>query len=276
MTRNPSCRGGGQDHGHAVGERDRLRVRGPVRRGQQHLVARVEQGLERVVDRVLAAVGDDHLLRLDDVAGVAGGLRRDRGAQLGQPAGAACSADRETLPHAAIAASTMRAGVGKSGSPAPKPMTSSPAAWQRLRLGVDRQRGRLGDGADATRDPAHAPMVARTTRHDPHVLAATTPAAAAGSQFARSARPRIVGEHLDHRDLQPETALDDAGVVLLVPELQRDRDAALPRARGATRAVQVRLVVLGRVVVHDDVDRVDVDAARGDVGGDEHRHLAAR
>ncbi len=36
-------------------------------------------------------------------------------------------------------------------------------------------------------------------------------------------------------------------------------------------AVQVRLVVLGRVVVHDDVDRVHVDAARRDVGRDEHR-----
>ena len=66
----------------------------------------------------------------------------------------------------------------------------------------------------------------------------------------------------------------DAGVVLLVPELQRDGDAALPRACGATGAVQVRLVVLGRVVVHDDVDRVDVDATRGDIGRDEHRHLA--
>ena len=58
--------------------------------------------------------------------------------------------------------------------------------------------------------------------------------------------------------------------------MQRDGDAALARARRATRAVQVRLVVLGRVVVHDHVDAVDVDAARGDVGGDEHRHLAAR
>src|SRR5580704_11063108 len=33
-----------------------------------------------------------------------------------------------------MAASTMWAGVGKSGSPAPKPMTCSPAAWSALAL----------------------------------------------------------------------------------------------------------------------------------------------
>ena len=42
-------------------------------------------------------------------------------------------------------------GVGKSGSPAPKPMTASPGRLQRLGLGVDGQRGRLGDGGDAAR-----------------------------------------------------------------------------------------------------------------------------
>ena len=40
---------------------------------------------------------------------------------------------------------------------------------------------------------------------------------------------------------------------------------------GAPGAVQVGLVVLGRVVVDDDVDVVDVDAPGGDVGGDQHR-----
>src|SRR5580765_238050 len=39
-----------------------LGVRRPVRRGQQHFVAGVTQDLEGVVDRVLTAVGDEHLL----------------------------------------------------------------------------------------------------------------------------------------------------------------------------------------------------------------------
>ncbi|CAB4585482.1 unannotated protein [freshwater metagenome] len=37
----------------------------------------------------------------------------------------------------------------------------------------------------------------------------------------------------------------------------------------------VVLVVVGQVVVHDEFDVVDVDAASGDVGRDEHLHLAA-
>ena len=44
--------------------------------------------------------------------------------------------------------------------------------------------------------------------------------------------------------------------------------------RGAPGAVQVVLVVVRRVEVHDQVDVVDVDAAGGDVGGDQHRHRA--
>ena len=74
---------------------------------------------------------------------------------------------------------------------------------------------------------------------------------------------------------EAEAPLDHADLVLLVPEHERDRHAALARPRGATRAVEVGLVVLGRVVVDDDVDVVDVDAAGGDVGGDEHLDLAA-
>ncbi len=45
-------------------------------------------------------------------------------------------------------------------------------------------------------------------------------------------------------------------------------------ARGAAGAVQVGLGVLGRVDVHDERDVVDVDAAGGDVGGDEDVDLA--
>ena len=92
---------------------------------------------------------------------------------------------------------------------------------ERLRLGVDRERGGLGDGADAARDPAHAPMVARTPRRVTHDgLAASGDASRrrAASQLGEVGEARIVREHLDHRDLQAETTLDDPDVVLLVPE----------------------------------------------------------
>src|SRR5260221_12930790 len=48
--------------------------------------------------------------------------------------------------HAAAAASTMWAGVGKSGSPAPKPTTSTPAACSAFALA---STARVADGAIA-------------------------------------------------------------------------------------------------------------------------------
>ena len=44
-----------------------------------------------------------------------------------------------------------------------------------------------------------------------------------------------------------------------------------PGPGGTARAVQVVLVVVGRVELHDQGDVVDVDAAGGDVGGDQDR-----
>ena len=63
-----------------------------------------------------------------------------------------------------------------------------------------------------------------------------------------------------------------------VAALRRDRHgddgARGAGAGGAARAVQVRLVLHGRVDVDDELDLVDVHAARGDVGRDEHAHAA--
>jgi hypothetical protein len=50
---------------------------------------------------------------------------------------------------------------------------------------------------------------------------------------------------------------------------QRDDHAGGPGAGRTARAVQVVLVVVRRVEVHDQVDVVYVDAARRDVGGDQ-------
>ena len=56
---------GQHGHGNGAGEPDHLGVSGPVRRRQQHLVARVEQGREGLEDGLLATVGDQDLARLD-------------------------------------------------------------------------------------------------------------------------------------------------------------------------------------------------------------------
>ena len=58
-------------------------------------------------------------------------------------------------------------GVGKSGSPAPKPDDRLAGRLERLGLGVDGQGGGLGDGRDATGDTGitgHGPIVARAGR----------------------------------------------------------------------------------------------------------------
>ncbi|RPK94458.1 hypothetical protein EES46_01305 [Streptomyces sp. ADI98-10] len=57
-------------------------------------------------------------------------------------------------------------------------------------------------------------------------------------------------------------------------ESQRDDDAGLAGTGGTARAVQVVLVVTGRVHVQDQVDAVDVDTAGGDVGRDERVDVA--
>ena len=58
-------------------------------------------------------------------------------------------------------------------------------------------------------------------------------------------------------------AEDVEGVTALLGQHDRDDVAGRARAGGATRAVQVRLVLDGRVDVHDQLDAVDVHAARG-------------
>src|ERR1019366_4439264 len=50
---------------------------------------------------------------------------------------------------------------------------------------------------------------------------------------------------------------------------QRDDHAGGPGAGRAARAVQVVLVVVGRVELHDQVDIVDMDTTGRDVGGDQ-------
>src|SRR4051794_26538046 len=74
----------------------------------------------------------------------------------------------------------------------------------------------------------------------------------------------IVREDLDDRLPHAHPALQALDLELLVPEDEGDDHALVPGPGGAPGTVHVRLVLFGRVVVHDDVDIVDVDAARGD------------
>ena len=64
--------------GLAVHHPHHLRVADPVRREDHDLVLRVDEREQRVVDRLLRARGDDHVLRRDDPAVVLLGVADDR------------------------------------------------------------------------------------------------------------------------------------------------------------------------------------------------------
>jgi hypothetical protein len=79
----------------------------------------------------------------------------------------------------------------------------------------------------------------------------------------------------------PGGARSDSGVVHqsvhrspLVRQHEGDDGAGLAGACGTAAAVEVILVVAGRVYVHDEVEARDVDSAGGDVGGHEDRDVA--
>ena len=75
-------------------------------------------------------------------------------------------------------------------------------------------------------------------------------------------------------DAEVERLVDQAPARHVVPVDEGDGDTGVARAAGAADAVQVGLLVLGALVVDDVRDVLDVDAAGGDVGGDEDVDLA--
>ena len=77
------------------------------------------------------------------------------------------------------------------------------------------------------------------------------------------------------RDALARGALDDAQHVSLARRHEQDRFAAAPGAAGAADAVHVGFGVVRNVVVDHVADAIDVEAARGDVGGDEDVEVAA-
>ena len=132
-----------------------------------------------------------------------------------------------------------------------------------------------------TRRRAAAPAVRRSGRRRPCCPLAPElrpapprppPAVAVGAPGPRGG----LGGEARHRELavEVELARDRVDVVRLVGEDEGDADAGAPGAAGRPDAVDVVLAG-GRGVEVDDVrDVVDVDAAGGDVGGDERVDLA--
>ena len=97
--------------------------------------------------------------------------------------------------------------------------------------------------------------------------------------FARTRRRRgrhvLVGRRRDHGDALVGQPLDALELAALASVAERQGNARSAGARGAADAMDVALGV-GRQLVVDDVGHAhDVDAARGEIGGDQHAGLAA-
>jgi hypothetical protein len=144
--------GGRHRDRHPVGQGNRLRVRGPVRGGHQHLVTGVEQRLERVVDGLLAAVGDQHLRWVALEARVAPGLVGDRAPQYRQPRDRGVVVVRRvrTRGDRGLHDPCRSGEVGLAGAETDDVLTGGE---QRLRLGIDGEGRGLRDRADPPGDP---------------------------------------------------------------------------------------------------------------------------
>ncbi len=113
------------DHRRRFGELDLLDQRRPAGHVRDHFVARSEQHHGGVVERLLAAGGDDDLARRE-LDAVILAIARNATAFLSSSVPELVVYFVKFASIAALAASPMWRGVGKSGSPAPKSTTSMP------------------------------------------------------------------------------------------------------------------------------------------------------
>src|SRR4051794_908670 len=92
--------------------------------------------------------------------------------------------------------------------------------------------------------------------------------------LARRGWSAPVAGMLTGRDRHPDELLDVAQERPLLGIAERDRDPLGAGARGAADAMHVTLWNVGKVVVDDVADAVDVDAAGRDIGGYQGAHVA--
>src|SRR6266511_5358296 len=85
-----------------------------------------------------------------------------------------------------------------------------------------------------------------------------------------SRKPAVVRRRNGHAD----QLLDIAKVGRLFGVAERDRDTCRPGPRGAADAMHIGFRHVRQIEIHDVADAVDIDTARGNVGGDQREHLA--
>src|SRR5690606_21166450 len=166
---------------------------------------------ERLVHRLLAAVGHQDLGRVHLVAGVALGLLGDGGAQLGQPA------RRRVLVEARHPAGGHRGlddvvGSGEVGLARTEPDDRAARRLERLGLGVDGQRGGFGYRGDALGDArtidAHLSIVTDGVAWPaPYIRASPAIRFDAGASGTWTHRPRGLSRVTSLRAQVPQKAV---------------------------------------------------------------------
>src|SRR5579863_2773073 len=111
------------------------------------------------------------------------------------------------------------------------------------------------------------------------IMAERSPIGSRGNVFRGDRRAVLFGSGLAIRgnsfDLDAELAFELKEVGALFPQEKRGGNAVFTGAAGAADAVDEVFGDIGKVVVDDVGDVLDVDAASGDVGGNEHAILPA-
>ncbi len=133
-----------------------------------------------------------------------------------------------------------------------------------------RDLGLAAIAATARCAPAHAAGIAFFA---PGVLLHFRRAAAGRSGQAGGLGGEVLGQRHRAR-LHPGQPLDVAQIGLLIGRAEAQRDAIGPGPRGAADPVDVLFGHVGQLEVEHVADALDVDPARGDVGRDQHRHVA--
>ena len=85
-----------------------------------------------------------------------------------------------------------------------------------------------------------------------------------------------IRRHLLRMGVYPGPAQHGMGIVPLLRKNEGDHVTRFAGARGASRTVEERFGVLGRIRLDDQGHIADIDPARGHIRGDEDADLAAR
>src|SRR5262249_36024163 len=95
-----------------------------------------------------------------------------------------------------------------------------------------------------------------------------------GARCGARLRPPLIGAPVTHRNSDANKPLDIAQEADLLTVAQRDRDTFSTRARRTADTMHVGFRHVRQIEIHDVADAIDIDAARGNIRGNERPDFA--